>query len=328
MATLKNDQTKLQVALFDEEGLSRQRISEMLDIPVSTVKDFLLKNTHRGWWDRYEDGELDKGGPIKGVDAKLTISGVPVELHNFEHTAMKQALDGVWSLGKNLMVISDTHFPYHHPDTFDFIRYLKAKYNIDGAVSVGDMNDNHYPSFHEKEADCYSGSEELRLSRLACQELESIFPEMLISEGNHDILAKRKAQSADIPLEWVSSPNTVYDLKGGWEWGSHHYFMAGDSKVLLVHSVSTNTRNNATKYSHCSVQGHHHSEYCVAYTSDTDVLRWSMSVGCLIDPKSPAFRYDKNNILRRPILGLGVILNGTPMLEPMVLKSNGRWRGW
>lgn len=227
---------------------------------------------------------------------------------------------------KRIICISDTHFPYQHRDTFRFLRAIKEEYDINLATHVGDVNDNHYPSYHEMEPDCYGGSEELKEARKACRRLEEIFPEMCISEGNHDILPRRKANTAQIPVEWVADPNRVYGLSGGWKWDSHHYIpYAQGLEFLLVHSMGINTRTNAMRYSHSSVQGHHHGEFCISYQADHDTLRWSMSTGCLIDPKSPAFRYDKNNYVRRPILGCGAVLEGTPVLVPMTLTKSGRW---
>lgn len=227
---------------------------------------------------------------------------------------------------KRIICISDTHLPYQHKDTFRFLKAIRDEYAINLATHVGDVFDNHYPSYHEKEAGCLGGSEEIRESRKAAKKLEELFPELYISEGNHDILPKRKANSAQVPLEWVATPNRVYGLEGGWKWDSHHYIPYGDNlSFLLVHSVGANTRTNATRYSHSSVQGHHHSEFCISYQADTDTLRWSMSVGCLIDPHSPAFRYDKQNFTRRPILGCGIILEQTPILIPMTLTKSGRW---
>lgn len=229
---------------------------------------------------------------------------------------------------KRIICISDSHFPYHHKDTFRFLKAIRDEYDINVAAHVGDVNDNHYPSYHEKEPDCFGGREELVEARKACKRLEEIFPELLISEGNHDILPKRKANSAQVPLEWVSNPNQVYGLEGGWDWQPYHYIPYGDNKkFLLTHSVGVNTRTNATRYSHSSVQGHHHSEFCISYQADTDTLRWSMSVGCLIDPHAPAFRYDKKRITSRPILGSGIIINETPILVPMILTKSGRWNG-
>lgn len=226
------------------------------------------------------------------------------------------------------LFISDTHIPYQHPDAFDFLYALQDYYQFTRIAHVGDIVDNHYPSFHEKEPGCYGGSEEIEMSRYYLNKLESIFPKMIISNGNHDILAKRKANTAGVPLEWVSEPNKVYNLKGGWDWAPSHMFSLDNGQdCLLVHSLGANITSNARLFSHCSVQGHHHGVFGVQYFADHKNIRWHMSVGCLIDPRSPAFLYDKKRLTSRPILGCGIEVGGVPYLVPMHLKTNGRWNG-
>jgi hypothetical protein len=50
-----------------------------------------------------------------------------------------------------------------------------------------------------------------------------------------------------------------------------------------------------------------------------------MQVGCLVNDKSLAMSYNNAN-LKRPVLGVGLIVNSLPLLEPMVLNKEGRWR--
>lgn len=76
---------------------------------------------------------------------------------------------------------------------------------------------------------------------------------------------------------------------------------------LMVHSVSGSTKNNASKFTHHTIQGHHHSLFEISYYADKAKLRWSMSCGCLQDPNGIAARYASGNVLKRPILGCGVI---------------------
>lgn len=226
------------------------------------------------------------------------------------------------------LFISDTHVPYQHPDAFDFLCALHDYYDFNRIAHVGDIVDNHYPSFHELEPGCYGGSEEIERSREELKKLEEVFPKMIISNGNHDILAKRKANSAGIPLEWVSEPNRVYGLKGGWDWQPNHMLKLSNKQTcLLIHSLGANITTNARLFSHCSVQGHHHGTYGIQYFADHNNIRWHMSTGCLIDPKSPAFLYDKKRLTHRPILGCGIEIGGVPYLVPMDLKANGRWTG-
>jgi hypothetical protein len=78
---------------------------------------------------------------------------------------------------------------------------------------------------------------------------------------------------------------------------------------LMTHSVSPNTRNNAARYSHNTVQGHHHSVFEISYYADMQQIRWSMSVGSLLDPHSVAAKYAAGNVLKRGLLGCGVIVS-------------------
>ena len=78
--------------------------------------------------------------------------------------------------------------------------------------------------------------------------------------------------------------------------------------TMMAHSISGNTLTNATRLAHNSIQGHHHSLFGVAHYADSTTPRWSMTVGCLMDPHSPAARYGAGNVIKRPILGCGMIL--------------------
>jgi predicted phosphodiesterase len=90
--------------------------------------------------------------------------------------------------------------------------------------------------------------------------------------------------------------------------------MSNDFDTLLRHSVSASTKNNAQRFSHNSIQGHHHSEYAIVYSADSNQLRFSMTVGAFLDPKSPAAKYAATNVLKRPILGCGMLLGARRFL--------------
>ena len=152
----------------------------------------------------------------------------------------KPAINGIGLIlteEERYIVISDTHFPYQHPDFFDFIKRIKLEYGITHALHVGDVVDNHYPSYHEKEIDALSGDREIEEARCCCQELEFMFPQMLIAEGNHDRLPKRKAKSAMLPEAHLRSYNDTLQVGSGWVWKQHHYIDIGEAKPLLIPMV-------------------------------------------------------------------------------------------
>lgn len=227
---------------------------------------------------------------------------------------------------KDTLFISDTHFPYQHPDTFKFLRALHKKHKFKVIKHVGDVIDNHTGNFHELEYGCLSPKDEYLEARKCVQKLAKMFPKMTVVLGNHDIMTFRKAKVAGIPEDHLKSYNDVYGVN--WNWVDKDYFQVDKyNKCLLIHSMGANTLSNARNHSHHSVQGHHHGRFGIEYFGDTEVLRWSMSVGCLIDPTHPAFNYASRSTLNRQIIGCGSVINNEPRLHRMQLKSDGRWDG-
>jgi len=225
----------------------------------------------------------------------------------------------------NTIIISDTHFPYQHKDTFKFLAAIKKHYNIKIVKHTGDLIDNHSSSFHEIEYGSLGAKEEHNQAYKATQKLYEMFPKMTVIIGNHGSMSIRKAKSAGIPVDHIKSYNDIYDTPG-WIWTDKNYFKINkDDHCLLVHSMGANTLLNSQRHSFNSIQGHHHSKCGIEYSADCKVLKWSMTVGCLIDQHAVAFNYARLATLNRPIIGCGAIINDRPVLIPMTLKKSGKW---
>ena len=65
---------------------------------------------------------------------------------------------------KSILIISDTHFPFHHKDTFDFLTKLKSETKPDLVIHIGDEIDGHAWSYHESENDSYGPDKEFELA--------------------------------------------------------------------------------------------------------------------------------------------------------------------
>jgi len=229
---------------------------------------------------------------------------------------------------KTILFMSDMHAPYHHRDTLNFYRAIKSEFDITEVKNVGDIVDNHMMSYHEYETAALGPREEYLEAKRVLQELEKLFPEMVISMGNHCSLNVRKAKTAGIPLDFLKDPNDIYELGGGWKWVDDELFDLGNGqKCYLTHTISANTRVNAYKFSHPTVQGHHHGEFCISYYADQLNLNWAMSVGCTIDHKAPAMNYAASNRNKKPIIGCGMTIDGFPHLIPMRQSKGGGWDG-
>ena len=104
---------------------------------------------------------------------------------------------------KRILVISDLHIPYHHQDSFDFLREIKKEFDPDFIINIGDMLDFHAISMHQHDPDLYSPGHELKVSRKFVNELESIFPKVIEVDSNHSSLVYRRALKFGMSKEFL-----------------------------------------------------------------------------------------------------------------------------
>lgn len=228
---------------------------------------------------------------------------------------------------RSILLISDMHHPYAHPDLFAFLKALKQKYKPTRVICLGDEIDYHAISFHEHNPDLLSPGDELKTAQNRLKPIFDMFPQMDILESNHGSLVYRKGITNGLPRHVFKSYREILGAPSGWKWhfdltiklptGQHCYFHHGKSSNGLKLSMAMGM---------CCAQGHFHESFGIQYWGNPLGLFWSMQVGCLIDKDTMAFEYGKNN-LKRPIIGTGVIYEGHPILEPMVLNKEGRWIG-
>ena len=216
---------------------------------------------------------------------------------------------------KSVLVISDMHIPYHHPDALAFLTALKRQFKFDHVVNIGDELDQHAISMHEHNPDLYSAGHELEEAKKHVKALEKIFPQMILVHSNHSSLVYRRALKYGMPKAYLKHYNEFLGVGRGWQWVDDHTITLSDnSRCFFTHGMSADVLKVAQQYGMSTVQGHYHT------------LIWGMQVGCLIHQKSMAFDYAKN-FKSRFIVGCGVIINGQPKLMPMVLNTSGRWIG-
>lgn len=226
-----------------------------------------------------------------------------------------------------ILLLSDMHAPYHHPDTLPFLEYLKDKYNPSRVISLGDELDKHALSYHDSDPDLKSAGDELRASLPFIKELENMFPKMDILESNHGSLVWRKAKTNGIPRHYIKSYQDVLEVSEDWQW--HHDLtikLPNGNDCYFHHGKSADVLKLSQQMGMCAVQGHYHSDFSVKYWANPNGIYWGLQTGCLIDRTSYAFAYDNVNI-KRPIIGTGLIVDSLPVLEPMVLDKHGRWVG-
>ncbi len=278
-------------------GKSWRKIAAELETPRTTVSDFLRKHF----------------GQIV-VDNK----------HSSEVYSVRKA-DTVED-NSRILFISDMHIPYHHEDTIDFLKHLKDKYNPTRVICLGDELDKHALSYHDSDPDLPSAGDELRKSIPVIAELFRLFPKMDIIESNHGSLVWRKAKTFGIPKHYIRSYNDVLGVDDGWKWSFDLTLeLPNGQKCYVHHGKTSNIIQLSQQMGMCAVQGHYHEAFKIDYWGNSTGLYWGMQCGCLINDDTLAFNYNNVNI-KRPIIGTGLIIDSMPVLEPMILGEDGRWK--
>jgi UDP-2,3-diacylglucosamine pyrophosphatase LpxH len=146
----------------------------------------------------------------------------------------------------NTLIISDMHLPYHHKDALEFLDTLNGHYGFDRVLNVGDLYDHHRGSYHESEMDAFSEEKEFSRARKAAHDLQDIFPDMVITEGNHDCIPMRKAKTLGLSAGMIKNYNEMYDTGYGWQWVQEHWFDSWGA-FPITHPMVLNKRGRWDK---------------------------------------------------------------------------------
>ena len=228
---------------------------------------------------------------------------------------------------KSILVISDSHAPFSHRDIIAFLKAIKAKYSPDRIVHIGDEIDGHSISFHDHDPDLMSPADELTAAISKLKQIYKLFPEADVLESNHGSLVYRRQKHHGLPRSVFKGYRDILEAPKGWRWHPELIIRASNGMdIYFHHGKSGSGLKLSQAMGMACVQGHFHETLCIQYWGNPIGLYWSMQVGCLIDKEALAFEYCKNN-MKRPLIGCGIILNGYPLLLPMILNKRGRWIG-
>jgi hypothetical protein len=224
-----------------------------------------------------------------------------------------------------ILVIGDTHFPYHHTDTFPFLIKLKKLYKPDTVIHIGDEMDWHSINVsHVINPDLPSPADELEIGRSLCQQLEKIFPKLTLLESNHGSMIMRRAMAKGMSKWFIKDYNEILQVNSDWKWKEKYIIETKKGRICFAHQFCKDIAKAVRETSQSCVQGHFHTVSEIKYVGNDFHLNWGMSVGCMIDKKSLAMAYMKVNI-SKPILSCGLITDGIPSITPMILNNSGSW---
>lgn len=229
------------------------------------------------------------------------------------------------SQNSRVLIISDLHLPYHHANTLTYLEAIKKIFKPDRVILTGDEIDWHSISFHDKDPDLFSPSQELEEAKKYLKEVYGLFPKADVLESNHGSLVYRKGKYAGLPRYVFKGYNEILEAPKQWSWSMDLTIRFNDGRnCYLNHGKSANGLKLSQSMGMSVIQGHFHEKFDIQYWANSLDLYWAMTVGCMVDDKQLAFAYNKSN-LKRPLIGCGIVLDGQPKLLPMILDSKGDW---
>lgn len=268
------------------------------------------------------------------IENKGNLSGTDNKLKGQRILRSPQPDDDIGELGfvpevaECILVIPDMHAPYQHPDTISFLKEVREKFVPDLVVCLGDELDYHSMSFHDSDPNLDSAGAELEKAKLFMQEVHDEFPQVLVCHSNHGSMVYRRSKAHGIPVQMIRKyRDVIFPAHGapGWSWGFSWKINTPLGPTMFKHQTSGILADAA--HNSCNlVVGHNHGNFSVEYSASSAHLYYGVYAGCLIDKDALAFAYGKHS-MKKPIIGCVVILNGKPLLIPMVLNEEGRWQG-
>lgn len=205
-----------------------------------------------------------------------------------------------------MLVIGDLHEPFCIDGYLEFCQEQYDRFNCNQVVFIGDIIDNHYSSYHETDPDGMGGGKELTFAKKKIAKWNRAFPKAWVIIGNHDRIIMRKAQTSNIPKEWIKSYKEVLNTPD-WNFVDRLEI----DEVQYIHGEAGKADRKCLTDMMSTVQGHYHSECYTKFYVGQSFKLFGMQVGCGIDKDSYAMAYAKRG--KKPIIGCAVILNGQPI---------------
>lgn len=222
-----------------------------------------------------------------------------------------------------VLIIGDVHAPCMHDGYIDFLQGIQDAWATDQTVMIGDLVDWSSISYHPKAPSLKNSEAEFEQAFEQVQNLRDAFPVADWMIGNHDSLTERQATDLGLPLQVLKDYNQLWELP---QWTIHKRFADliidgtiyrhGDKGKGGAMPAFANAQAEFTSV----VQGHFHAAAGVLFGANHAMRYFGMQVGCGTDYRKAAMQYGVK-YSKKPILGCGVVVDGTPVFEPMHLGN-------
>lgn len=210
----------------------------------------------------------------------------------------------------NVLIISDIHEPFCKKGYLEFCRLQQEVFNCGKIVFIGDVIDQHFSSFHNIDPDGLGGAMELEQAVEKLKVWHEVFPNAVVTIGNHDKIISRKLYASGVSQRWMKPLHEVLETPT-WKYVTEYYY----NNILYTHGEGSTATKKAQNELCSVVQGHLHTEgYIQLFNGGKN---FAMQVGTGIDFEQYAFAYAQRG--KKPILSCGIVHNQTASLIPFLV---------
>ena len=214
----------------------------------------------------------------------------------------------------SVFIIPDTHEPFSIPGFPAWCREIADRWGCETVVHIGDLVDNYATSLHEKDPDTPGVQAEYEKTLERLQMWYDLFPDVILTLGNHDDRPVRTAKAGGISSIFVKSFRETWAIPNNWVICQE----AQIDGVCYVHTGGSGGRNpslaTAMDYLMPVVSGHYHTVAGVAYHHGRHKRLWGLDVGCGVDRHAYSMAYNRSS--KGFALGAGVVVSDNGVQIP------------
>lgn len=206
-----------------------------------------------------------------------------------------------------VLVFGDVHTPFTKDEYLEFLKEQRDIHKPDQIVCLGDFFDLHALSNWDMHPDAVGTITEIELSKEWVRKYAEVFPELVMTLGNHDIRMQRKAAKAGISEVFVKNLYELFDIPETWTLTDEFLY----NEVLYIHGTSTSkdsALDNAKVRMMSTCSGHAHSNMGVKYFNNGYKEIFGLNPGCLVDVETYAMAYN-GNAQKKESFGCGIVYN-------------------
>ncbi len=220
-------------------------------------------------------------------------------------------------------IIGDSHCPVQLEDYPKWCMDVFSQWDVDRIVHIGDLADFHAASFHDSEVGFCDVVSEMEVAREQIQGMQDVFgKDVEVLQGNHDSNLRRKVKAIGLDPDLLRGPSDIWGVD--WEFHPRYHKLVIDDVIYMHGDQGKGGKTPALAKAEGEwmsvVCGHHHSAAGVWYGCNSNTRYFGMNVGCGVNHRHAVMAYGAT-FAAKPMLGCGVVIDGTPYFEPMPLTN-------